>query len=76
MAKTVDIDEFLSDEMLKQVFNYFDHIGSGSISKEDLKKAFLREDMKIETKDINQIFELYDKDKKGELDFEDFKFMF
>jgi calcium-dependent protein kinase len=60
------------EEQIKKFFNEIDDSGDGVLSKEEIKKGCYLMEMHLTDKEIEVIFKVYDRDKSGTLDFNEF----
>ena len=84
----IDFDEFLvlmsakkknskedPDKELKDAFKVFDADGSGTISRDELKKLMKRLGQNLTDSELDAMMDEVDTDKSGEIDFKEFKSM-
>jgi len=69
LVNTLPREELYS---LTQTFNAMDLDHEGFISMDELKKAFLKSQIKLSDKEINAIIERIDNDKNGKLNYSEF----
>ena len=69
ISASLDKSLYLQKEKLKEAFNLFDVDHSGKISNAEIAKVL---GMDKRSKEISKIFEKYDTNKDGEIDFEEF----
>ncbi len=62
----------LSKKSLKQIFEEFDADGSGKISLLEFKNAFRKLGIGLTSQDIDYLVNYCDKDRDGEVDYEEF----
>lgn len=71
LMATMNEQQLMSKEKLKQAFKMFDKDGSGTISKEEIKEALGNLDEEMADKMISEV----DQDDDGEISFEEFEKM-
>jgi len=84
----IDFEEFLilmssknqggkndPDKELRDAFAVFDSDGSGSISRDELKKLMKQLGQTLSDAELDAMMDEVDTDGNGEIDFEEFKFM-
>lgn len=62
-------------DLAQDIFHRADTSGSKSLSKDEIRKMFKELQISMTKKDLNDIFVKYDKDKSGEISFDEFKDM-
>jgi calcium-dependent protein kinase len=74
VCAAVDRKELLKDNMLKEAFEFFDKDKNGSISLEEIKKAFSKT-QGYNHNDFNEILKQIDLNNDAVIDFAEFKSM-
>ena len=65
----------LKPKRVKHIFQFFDIDGDGFISMKEMNDAFVKEDIKIEDDELEQIYNQHDVDGDGKIDIKEFKDM-
>jgi Ca2+-binding protein (EF-Hand superfamily) len=62
-------------DLAQDIFHRADTSGSKTLSRDEIKKMFKELQMSISKKELNDLIARYDKDKSGEISFDEFKEM-
>jgi calcium-dependent protein kinase len=69
ISASIEKSVYLNEEKLKDAFKLFDADNSGKISRAEIEKVL---HMDKHSKEIDAIMDKHDKNKDGEIDFEEF----
>jgi calcium-dependent protein kinase len=69
ISASIEKSVYLNEEKLKDAFKLFDADNSGKISRAEIEKVL---HMDKQSKEIDAIMDKHDKNKDGEIDFEEF----
>ena len=69
ISASIEKNVYLNEEKLKDAFKLFDADNSGKISRAEIEKVL---HMDKHSKEIDSIMDKHDKNKDGEIDFEEF----
>jgi Ca2+-binding EF-hand superfamily protein len=73
---TLDVKQFLDDNMLQALFNQFDTDSSGEITKDNIITAMNKIGHQINQSELDLIMQEHDIAKNGVITYQEFKYIF
>ncbi len=76
LVATLDVKQFLDDNMLQALFNQFDTDSSGVITKDNIITAMNKIGHQINQSELDIIMKEHDIEKNGVISYQEFKYIF